>query len=352
MAANILAESAVQTSHQVNVPLVPTSTFEGMTRTGSSHSFRKRISDTSYDDDSTVCSSSQSISSCASSNKIHRSSSSTSARMAQSMNFSRAGLLNRTMNRSNQSFSLGAPGWITPESVCEQESFRSVSSKRNDEFAAPKILGGGASLSSNKVLHIASSRPKLTKQLNSKDGIKPIEVIQKALSLRGLDSSIKPCLEVDTGYFHKNTQENFDSYSQDAVDAVRSNDVARLRRIHNEGKSLQCCNRFGESLIHLACRRSEKEVVDFLINEGCVSLRVRDDYGRTPMHDACWRTEANIDLLDILIQREPELMMMSDKRGHTPLDYARREHWKVLIPFLLKRADTFQPVQPTSLQQQ
>ena len=85
-------------------------------------------------------------------------------------------------------------------------------------------------------------------------------------------------------------------------------------------------------------------MVSFLVNEVGVSLRVRDDMGRTPWHDACWRTEPDLDLLDLLLDQAPEMLMLSDKRGHTPLDYARREHWAVLVPFLLERKDKFRPV--------
>jgi len=63
------------------------------------------------------------------------------------------------------------------------------------------------------------------------------------------------------------------------------------------GTNLQCANRFGESLIHMACRRSHRDVVSFLVNEAGVSLRVRDDYGRTPFHDACWRPELDLELI-------------------------------------------------------
>ena len=111
-----------------------------------------------------------------------------------------------------------------------------------------------------------------------------------------------------------------------------------------KGTSLQCGNQFGETLIHLACRRSNLDLVSFLVNEVGVSLRVRDDFGRTPWHDACWRTEPDLGLLDVLLDQEPELLLLSDKRGHTPLDYARREHWAVLVPFLLERGDKFKPV--------
>ena len=133
-------------------------------------------------------------------------------------------------------------------------------------------------------------------------------------------------------------------YIQEAVDAVRSSDVDTLRQLAAAGKNLQCGNRFGETLIHLACRRSHQDVVAFLIKEAGVSIKVRYDFGRTPMHDACWRCSVDLELMDLLIDSCPELLMLSDKRGHTPLDYARREHWEVLIPYLMEKKDKFRPI--------
>jgi ankyrin repeat protein len=147
-------------------------------------------------------------------------------------------------------------------------------------------------------------------------------------------------MEMEEGFFVTLTE----MYDQKVVNAIRSNDVESLRKLHAGGTNLQCGNRFGETLIHLACRRSDKNLVSFLLDEAGVSLRVRDDFGRTPFHDACWRAEPDLDLLDMLLDRVPELLMLSDKRGHTPLSYSRREHWDKLVPFLLDRTDKFRPV--------
>jgi len=52
---------------------------------------------------------------------------------------------------------------------------------------------------------------------------------------------------------------------------------------------------------------------------------VRDgDCGRTALHDACWTSEPNEELVEFLIQKCPELLLlMSDQ----PFEYVRREHW-------------------------
>jgi len=187
---------------------------------------------------------------------------------------------------------------------------------------------------------IISAVPDRIKYQSAHTDTKPIDIVKEALSSRGAKCDTKPSMDMEGDFFLKVTE----MYDTEIVNAIRSNDVENLRKLHAKGINLQCGNRFGETLIHLACRRSHRDVVSFLVNEVGVSLRVRDDMGRTPWHDACWRTEPDLDLLDLLLDQAPELLMLSDKRGHTPLDYARRQHWAVLVPFLLERKDKFRPV--------
>lgn len=66
---------------------------------------------------------------------------------------------------------------------------------------------------------------------------------------------------------------------------------------------------------------------------------IRDDYHRTPLHDAFWTSEANPTVIDYLL-RQPnvaEMLLLKDKRGFTPLDYARREDRTRWIQFLRER---------------
>jgi len=138
-------------------------------------------------------------------------------------------------------------------------------------------------------------------------------------------------------YFLEPTEEHLEAYECDVIQAIRDGDIAYLRAVTKEGRKLQACNRFGESLMHLACRRSSTELVKFLITEGSVSLRVKDDVGRTPLHDVCWRKEPDFELIDLILNEEPDLLLIADNRGHVPLDYARREHWGLWISYLAVR---------------
>jgi len=201
-----------------------------------------------------------------------------------------------------------------------------------EECCAPPIERPAST--NNSEIIIMSQMPDRIKYQNDANAKKPLEVVIEILSSSGANSDTKPSIDVTDFFVKVDTM-----YDQDVVNAIRSNDVDALRKLHSEGTNLECGNRFGETLIHLACRRSSRELVAFLVQEAGVSILVRDDFGRTPMHDCCWRPEIDLELLDMLLDLAPELLLLSDKRGHTPLDYSRREHWDKLIPFLHDKKD-------------
>eukprot|EP00543_Licmophora_paradoxa_P006902 CAMPEP_0202449492 /NCGR_PEP_ID=MMETSP1360-20130828/8211_1 /ASSEMBLY_ACC=CAM_ASM_000848 /TAXON_ID=515479 /ORGANISM="Licmophora paradoxa, Strain CCMP2313" /LENGTH=307 /DNA_ID=CAMNT_0049067431 /DNA_START=79 /DNA_END=1002 /DNA_ORIENTATION=- len=129
------------------------------------------------------------------------------------------------------------------------------------------------------------------------------------------------------GVFEEWTDAQKKAYDKDAIMAIRGRDLDTLKRWHSEGRILQAANVFGESLLHMACRRGFLDIVQFLVVEAGHSIWIRDDAGRTPLHDACWTTTPNSGLISFFIERDPDMLFVSDKRGHTPLDYARREHF-------------------------
>jgi hypothetical protein len=138
--------------------------------------------------------------------------------------------------------------------------------------------------------------------------------------------------------FTKPSQDLTDSYDLEVVRAIREEDVIKLRSMLGEGKSFDASNKFGESLLHIACRRGYLEVVNFLVYEAQVNVDVRDDFGRSALHDACWTAVPNFGIMDVLMkQMAPDLLLNEDIRGHTPFHYARKEHWDDWVTFLQER---------------
>jgi hypothetical protein len=168
----------------------------------------------------------------------------------------------------------------------------------------------------------------------------PQEYLMEILKSKGSVITISSSLEVE-GFFAAPTEEEISAYGHDVLAAVRTRDIKKLREYHRNGRPLKCSNKFGESLLHLACRRGFVDVVTFLIKEAGVTVRVIDDYGRTPLHDVCWTCEPNFELFELIMTACTDLLFMKDRRGHTPLDYARREHWGAYVKFLDERQELF-----------
>ena len=130
------------------------------------------------------------------------------------------------------------------------------------------------------------------------------------------------------GFFRPVTQERISAYcAENVLNATRDGDLTQLRSLWESGCSMDACNPFGESLLHMACRRGYFSLVKFFIEEAGVCIRICDDQGRTPLHDACWTVEPAYKCVKFIIDLEPALLLMGDKRGHTPMQYLREEHW-------------------------
>lgn len=131
------------------------------------------------------------------------------------------------------------------------------------------------------------------------------------------------------------TEDNLNGYDVDITSAVREENLDTLRKLHSSGRSMSCSNRFGESLLHMACRRGFTAIVKFLVEEADVAVRITDDCGRTPLHDTLWNRDCQYEIFNMLVERDPSLLLVSDKRGHTPFAYARKENWSSWIEHLL-----------------
>lgn len=175
-------------------------------------------------------------------------------------------------------------------------------------------------------IQLAEAQERCDFRCNIPSNFHPHEVLLKMMAKKGVNAVSRSYAELDN-FFHKPSADEISAYNFEVLHAVRSSDLAFLQKYHSEGKSLSICNRFGESLLHLACRKQLVPVVDFLVNVAGVPAQVCDDYGRTPMHDACWTSEPNFEVVDLILEKCPDLLLIKDKRGHTPLFYARREHW-------------------------
>jgi Ankyrin repeats (3 copies) len=142
-------------------------------------------------------------------------------------------------------------------------------------------------------------------------------------------------------YFPTITEAQMARYQMHIVNMVRTNDrVALQQYVSQHGpQALDCCNRFGESLLHMACRRGFTEMVQWLLSLP-LTVRVRDDGGRTPLHDACWCPEPPLAICTAILQRDPSLFLIADQRGYTPFQYARQSDGTIWCRFLYEHRFT------------
>jgi len=142
-------------------------------------------------------------------------------------------------------------------------------------------------------------------------------------------------------FFQAPTDEEIAAYDFTSTNAIRNQDMAALRQFHKEGRPLKCSNKFGESLLHMACRKNMVEVTTFLVQEAQVPLQVCDDYGKSPLTDACWAHETNFELIDLILGACPDLLYIQDKRGFTPLAYLKQEKWAAWNVYLQSKSPEF-----------
>lgn len=146
------------------------------------------------------------------------------------------------------------------------------------------------------------------------------------------------------GFFQKPSDDEMSSYALLAA-AARSNNLSEMLDLSKNGHSLNCNNIFGESLLHIACRRGFVDMVRLILDEPGVSVRIVDDCGRTPLHDLCWNPSPQLEICKWILEKEPSLFLIKDKRNYSPFDYTRQEHWGVWKKFLLENHHLFKKLE-------
>jgi ankyrin repeat protein len=149
---------------------------------------------------------------------------------------------------------------------------------------------------------------------------------------------------LQTAYYNKPTPLQNASYDLHLIELVRNKDLEKFRAIMGSGISPNPCNSFGESLLHAVCRKGEIEFLKIMLESGA-SVQVADDYGRTPLSDACWAPRPCFDVVKLLLDRDTRLFHLTDCRGAVPLSYVPVKDWEAWLVFLDSVKDRYWPVQ-------
>mmetsp|Transcript_3159 Transcript_3159/g.5608 ORF Transcript_3159/g.5608 Transcript_3159/m.5608 type:complete len:340 (+) Transcript_3159:34-1053(+) len=138
-----------------------------------------------------------------------------------------------------------------------------------------------------------------------------------------------------------------DLYNRELLNAISDNDLLKLADIYRSKKHLLASNCYGESTLHLAARKSNHKVVRFILEVEESPIMI-DDYGRSPLTDAMWAVSPSFAVIEQLVTKFPDLISLTDVRGHTPLNYLRREHVFRVCLFLYSKRDTYWPARESS----
>jgi hypothetical protein len=170
--------------------------------------------------------------------------------------------------------------------------------------------------------------------------LSPQDYLDGMVKSRGYSST--SCSTLSTAYYNKPSPFQLASYGVYMINLVRDGDVQGLQEALDLGLSPNACNAYGESIVHNVCRRSDDQMLDVLLRAGC-EIQISDDNGRTPMHDACWTAQPNFLIVEKLLDRDIQLLFMSDNHGFLPLSYTRKDHWSEWLQFLQSKKDTYWP---------
>ncbi|KAL7571288.1 hypothetical protein ACA910_008941 [Epithemia clementina (nom. ined.)] len=159
---------------------------------------------------------------------------------------------------------------------------------------------------------------------------------------------------LSTGYYHRPSELQLASYGPKLLQIVKSNDVTGLREVLTvAGLSPNPCNAYGESLVHMACRRGHASLLELMVQAGA-ALETSDDYGRTPLHDACWASQPAFEIVKrLVLQCDRCLWFLKDCRGALPLSYVHKDHFGAWKDWLDAHMDIMFPrCQSHSVQEQ
>lgn len=153
---------------------------------------------------------------------------------------------------------------------------------------------------------------------------------------------------LDTAYYNKPTPLQQASYSRHIIDLIKAQNVIKFQQIMMCGISSNPCNTFGESSLHMVCRRGDAVLLQVLLSEEVgTDLHVADDYGRTPLHDACWASSFAQEVVQLIlmqnINENRHMFYMEDARGALPLSYAQKSQYIQWKQFLEDHKDQFWP---------
>lgn len=193
-----------------------------------------------------------------------------------------------------------------------------------------------------KYQKVVGGKPTVPRSMSMtlKNDVSPQIFLDRLIKSRGYCT--RNYCSLEGGYYCKPTLLQKASYGLNLIQSIRQSDEVLLRKMLKCGLSPNPCNAFGESVVHMVCRRGDFKMLNIFKEAGC-ALQVTDDFGRTPLHDACWTAEPNFETVKMILNTDQRMLHIVDCRGSPPLSYVKRDHWGKWVAFLQSKADTYWP---------
>jgi hypothetical protein len=139
------------------------------------------------------------------------------------------------------------------------------------------------------------------------------------------------------------------SYGGYLLDIVSNRDGKALDSLLSYGISQNPSTEYGDSLVHLLCRRGDARLLDIVLDSNKRSycrrspLQVANYMGRTPLHETCCAPRTSFVIVDKILKDDPRLLFMADIHGNLPLDYVCKEQWAESIEYINAKMDEYWP---------
>ncbi|CAB1103246.1 unnamed protein product [Ectocarpus sp. CCAP 1310/34] len=221
--------------------------------------------------------------------------------------------------------------------------------------AEPGVADGAAEAAATVPVPVPAEAPALTNDEwmarisplvpSIPEGTHPEDFLHALLRERGYTTEMVAMKE--TVYHRPPEPDQVAAYDKAILRAVLDEDEAALERMRVAGRRMDACNRFGDSILHMACRRGRAAALRFLLRAaGSAGVVSSDDFGRTVMHDACWTSSPRFDVASAVLDADTRLLRTLDSRGSSPLQYVPEDQWPLWCAFFESRKEVYWPKLP------
>lgn len=122
-----------------------------------------------------------------------------------------------------------------------------------------------------------------------------------------------------------------------------SKDLPGMKKALDENQCCNISNPHGDTVLHKVCRYSSHEMLEELLSRGA-DVSICDESGRTPLHDGFWTAGSlNPEVLKMIMDRAPHLMLATDRFGAVPLKYVAPKLWASACDWLDSVKDIYWP---------